>query len=157
MSSYASHLQVISNVPHLKYDESGLRVNRWTAEPLNCHGLLDKLDCPNVIDLISKHDIFCVSETWIRENDQVYIPGFEYFPLNRKKCKGPIKGGIGLFIRDNLRDFIKMLLYLPTSFKISTCYNYHSGKFAVVRKNNYLSYLIYCNVLNIDAVFLLMT
>ena len=57
---------------------------------LNCHGLLDKLDCPNVIDLISKHDIFCVSETWIREEDQVYIPGFEYFPLNRKKCKGPL-------------------------------------------------------------------
>ena len=75
---------------------------------LNCHGLLDKLDCPNVIDLISKHDIFCVCETWIREEDQVYIPGFEYFPLNRKKCKGPIKGGIGLFIRDNLRDFIKI-------------------------------------------------
>ena len=51
---------------------------------LNCHGMLDKLEYPNVIDLISKHDIFSVSETWLKEKDEVRMPGFKYLLILRK-------------------------------------------------------------------------
>ena len=75
---------------------------------LNCHGLHDKIDCPEVQSLISSCDIFGVSETWFGENDKADVDGFQFYPLNRKKCKGPTKGGIGLFYKNNLKEHIKL-------------------------------------------------
>ena len=75
---------------------------------LNCHGLHDKIDYPEVQNFISSCDIFGVSETWFGENDKADVDGFQFYPLNRKKCKGPTKGGIGLFIKNNLKEHIKL-------------------------------------------------
>ena len=72
---------------------------------LNCHGILEKLDCPHVIDLISENDILGVSETWLQEKDKIKIPGFKFYPLHRKIDK---RGGIGLFVRESLRQSIKI-------------------------------------------------
>ena len=66
---------------------------------LNCHGLRDKIDYPEVHDLISSCDIFGVTETWFGKDDDPYIKNFEFYPLNRKGSKGPRRGGIGLFIK----------------------------------------------------------
>ena len=59
---------------------------------LNCHGLLEKLDDPGVIDLISSNDIFGTSETWLKDKVKISIPGYKFYPVNRKVNKGATKG-----------------------------------------------------------------
>ena len=75
---------------------------------LNCHGIKDKIDYPELIHLISESDIFGVSETWLRDTDKIYIPNFEFYPLNRKTNKGPTKGGIGVFIKSEIKKYVKI-------------------------------------------------
>ena len=75
---------------------------------LNCHGLRDKIDYPEVHKLICSCDIFGVSETWFGEDDDPSIKGYEFYPFNRKGNKGPIRGGIGWFIKSNLKEHIKL-------------------------------------------------
>ena len=71
---------------------------------LNCQGLKEKIDYPEVQNLISSCDIFGVTETWYGENDEGYVEGYEYFPFNRGNEKGAPRGGIGVFIKNNLRS-----------------------------------------------------
>ena len=54
---------------------------------LNCHGIKEKIDYPEFFKLVSEVDVFGVSETWLCENDTVHIPGFKFYPMNRKKEK----------------------------------------------------------------------
>ncbi len=58
---------------------------------LNCHGLKEKFDLPEMIDLITSCDIFGVNETWLTDNDdEVDIPGFSFYSLNRKIKKAQL-------------------------------------------------------------------
>ena len=75
---------------------------------LNFHGITDKLDDPSVIELISKCDIFSASETWLGENDAIKVPGYKFFPIHRKNNKGPQKGGIGVFVKESIRKYVKI-------------------------------------------------
>ena len=77
---------------------------------LNCQGLKDKIDFPEVYNLISSCDIFGTSETWLGENNKtdVSIDNFTFYPLNRKKIKGASRGGIGIFIKNSLKDYVKI-------------------------------------------------
>ena len=75
---------------------------------LNCQGIKGKIDDPEFIKSIMTEDIFGVSETWLHENDKIAIPGFKFYPINRKKEKGATRGGIGLFIKEELKKFIKV-------------------------------------------------
>ena len=43
----------------------------------------DRVDYLDFYKLVSKNDIFGVSETWLKENDKISLPGYEFFPLNR--------------------------------------------------------------------------
>ena len=75
---------------------------------LNCHGLADKVDFLEMENLVSSFDIFGVNETWLNDDDEIEIPGFQYYPLNRKVEKGPRRGGLGLFIRDEVKENVKL-------------------------------------------------
>ena len=75
---------------------------------LNFHGIREKMDDPNVIELISKCDIFGASETWLNENTTIKIPGYKFFPIHRKNNKGPQKGGIGVFVKESIRKYVKI-------------------------------------------------
>ncbi len=75
---------------------------------LNCHGLLEKLDDPNVIDLIRQNDILGTSETWLKEKDVVKVPGYNFYPLHRKGGKGPTRGGNGFFIKEGIKKHVKL-------------------------------------------------
>ena len=77
---------------------------------LNCQGLKDKIDFPEVQKIFSSCDIFGVTETWLGDNDidQCYLEGYKFYPLNRKKQKGAQRGGIGLFIKNEWKEHIKM-------------------------------------------------
>ena len=77
---------------------------------LNCQGLKEKIDFPEMYGLVTSCDIFGVSETWLGENDtkSVSIDGFTFYPLNRKKEKGASRGGVGIFVKNNLKEHIKI-------------------------------------------------
>ena len=70
-----------------------------TLGALNCQGLADKVDLPEFADLLGKMDICGVSETWLnaQKADEISMPGFNFYPFNRKTVKGAIRGGGGNF------------------------------------------------------------
>ena len=78
---------------------------------LNCHGLKGKYELPDFINEILSCEIFGVSETWTDkdEKDRISVPGYKFYPLSRKKEKGPTRGGLGVFIRETERKGIKIL------------------------------------------------
>ena len=47
--------------------------NCFKIGALNCQGLRDKIDFPEVQDLIRSCDIFGVCETWLGDEDDIYI------------------------------------------------------------------------------------
>ena len=80
---------------------------------LNCQGIVEKIDYPQFQNLLFGQDIFGVSETWLNENTEknIYIPGFKFYPLNRtkgKREKGTSRGGIGVFIKKEIKEHIKI-------------------------------------------------
>ena len=75
---------------------------------LNCQGLRDKIDLVEIQNLISSCDIFGVTETWSDDHDDCYLDGFKYHLLNRGKEKGGRRGGIGLFVRNEWKEHVKI-------------------------------------------------
>ena len=55
------------------------------------------------LSLISNHDIICLSECWITENDDFDIDNYCKLVFPRKKGKG---GGIVIFYKENLNAYI---------------------------------------------------
>ena len=67
--------------------------------------------------MISSHDIFGVSETWLQDGDisSDAVDGFTFHPFHREiKEKsasskgGSLRGGVGVFIKNELQDHIKI-------------------------------------------------
>ena len=57
-----------------------------------------------------KQYMFAVNETWLsNENKNIHIEGYKFFPLCRGKEMGKNRGGIGWFIREDLRKWIKIM------------------------------------------------
>ena len=76
---------------------------------LNCQGLKGKIDDPQLQNIIATDDIFGVSETWLTNQDLITLPGYKFYPYNREKVKGTTRGGVGIFIKEEIRKFIKIL------------------------------------------------
>ena len=86
---------------------------------LNCQGLLDKIENPEFQNLITNTDIFCVSETWLHDNQKVDIDGYKFYPQNRKTTeKGPQRGGIGIFIDKKIKKHVKILDSISSEYTI---------------------------------------
>ena len=85
--------------------------NKLRIGAFNCQGIKWKIEDPNFVKEVEKCDIFGVSETWICTNESktINIPGYKFYPFCRKKENGRSRGGIGWFIKDNLRKGIKLL------------------------------------------------
>ena len=75
---------------------------------LNCQGLKEKIDTPQIYELISTEDIFGVSETWLKDGDDINLSGYKFYPFNRKKVKGTTRGGVGIFVREEIKRFVKI-------------------------------------------------
>ena len=73
---------------------------------LNCQGIKDKFETPEFQNLVKSQDIFGVCETWLgKETKKIKVPGFNYYPLNRKReKKGATKGGLGVFIKQEIKE-----------------------------------------------------
>ena len=61
--------------------------------------------------LNSDCDIFCVVETFLKNKDTLYVPGFKYYAHNRVNINRRAKrssGGVGIFIRNELLDLFSV-------------------------------------------------
>ena len=77
---------------------------------LNCQGLKGKYELPELINEVSAHELFGVSEIWLEnsETKNINITGYKFYPFCRNKEKGPMKGGVGVFVKEDKRIGIKI-------------------------------------------------
>ena len=85
---------------------------------LNCQGLKDKVDQSTFTDLLSNFDLFGVSETWLRDGNEdekeqeneheIFVSGYNFYPVNRKTKKGAARGGVGIFVKKELKKHVKL-------------------------------------------------
>ena len=86
---------------------------------LNCHGIKNKFETPEFQKLVSSGDIFGVCETWLNDNsEQITVPGFNFYPLNRKNEMS--RGGLGVFIKHNIKEYVKVM-YEKSNENILLC------------------------------------
>ena len=87
---------------------------------LNCQGLKGKFELPEFIEEISSHEIFGVSEIWLKnsEVENIEVPGYKFYAKCRQKEKGPTKGGVGIFVKEEERPGIKILLDISDEYCI---------------------------------------
>ena len=77
----------------------------------NVENLIPKLDDPQFLSLMEKHDLCLFTETWLATNDKIGLPSFWDFHFGRPKrtkC-GRNSGGISVFIKKKLRPGIKVV------------------------------------------------
>ena len=73
---------------------------------LNCQGIKGKFQTPEFLNMIKSEDILGVCETWLGKKEPIKVPGFNYYPLNRKREKGVTKGGLGVFIKHEVKEHV---------------------------------------------------
>ena len=76
------------------------------------HGLSNKLNDPDFINLISKYDISCLCETWLAKDFKFNLAGFKCFQFQRKVRHRKAKresGGTCILVKNNLLDGIKII------------------------------------------------
>ena len=96
-------------------DNNILKLKDLKIGSVNCQGIKNKIDDLVFQNEIKQHDIFAVNETWLSKEKTInIINGYKFFPLCRGKELGNIRGGIGWFIREDLRNYIKILYSIST-------------------------------------------
>ena len=94
-------------------------MNKLKLGMLNCHGIKNKFETPEFQKLVSSEDIFGVCETWLNDNsEQITVPGFNFYPLNRKNEMS--RGGLGVFIKHNIKEYVKVM-YEKSNENILLC------------------------------------
>ena len=81
---------------------------------LNVGGLGDKSKYPDFINFVNTHDIICISESKLSNEDSVEFDGFTTFYKNRLKFKKK-SGGIVILIRNKYIKHLK--IYEEESYK----------------------------------------
>ena len=85
---------------------------------LNCQGLKGKYELPEMVSEVSAHELFGVSEIWLENSETkiINIPGYKFYPFCRNKEKGPMKGGVGVFVKEDKRRGIKILYDISNEY-----------------------------------------
>ncbi len=82
----------------------------------NCQGIKEKIDYPDFLNLALSMDILGVCETWLSDKDDIFLPGFKFYPQNRKNPIGAPRGGVGIFIKNELRKHVKICQELSDEY-----------------------------------------
>ena len=69
----------------------------------------NRLNYPEFVKIIEKHDIFCVLETHLNDSDIVDIDGYVCFAKHRSQVYKRKTGGIGICVRENIAPFVYIL------------------------------------------------
>ena len=85
---------------------------------LNCQGLKSKYELPEFVSDVSSYEIFGVSEIWLEQHEtiNIEIPGYKFYAKCRSKEVGPIKGGVGVFVKEEKRRGIKILYDISNEY-----------------------------------------
>ena len=85
--------------------------NDFKVLSFNVEGLNSELDNPNFVDLLYKHDICLLNETWRGVDTKINLPRLWDFSLIRPKKKkfGRCSGGITIFCKEDIRSGIKVV------------------------------------------------
>ena len=77
----------------------------------NVENLEPKLDEPSFIDLLYKHDVCVLTETWKNDDTKINLPGFWDISQIRPKHRKAIRhsGGITIFVKEKLRQGVKVV------------------------------------------------
>lgn len=70
---------------------------------VNCQCLLPHIDAFKLFSLVNKYDIICMSETWLKDsmkNGMIALSGYYLLRCDRVGKNG---GGVGVFIREDIR------------------------------------------------------
>ena len=76
---------------------------------LNVCGLKQRLQYPEFTKLINEFDIFCVTETKLDMYDIILLENFTFLSKPRMQKTKRKSGGIGVFIKSSLKDFIRIV------------------------------------------------
>ena len=89
---------------------SSLNGKRLVLGALNCQGLKEKVDQQVFSDLADQMDILGVSETWLKDDQmgEDSLPGYKFYPINRKTTKGAARGGVGIFLKREIKKYVKI-------------------------------------------------
>ena len=79
----------------------------------NTNGLKNKLECPDTCTYFKSFDILCLSETWLRNHEEVNLSGYNYYHVIRPRTNNARRnsGGISIFYKNHLhievlKDFV---------------------------------------------------
>ena len=77
----------------------------------NVEGLKAKLDDPSFLELIQKHDIIILTETWKADTLKINIEGFWDYSQVRAKHKNAIRysGGVTVLAKNHVRLGVKLV------------------------------------------------
>ena len=78
---------------------------------VNCHGMKEKIEYPELYNLIKNHDIFGVCETWLNKKEalEIDVDGYKFYHIARKTKTEFSRGGIGYFVKNEIRKHVKFL------------------------------------------------
>ena len=86
---------------------------------LNCQGLKEKYETPEFVDMVKSCLVFGVCETWLRKGENtVQVENYKFYPYSRKTEGGVIRGGVGLFINEEYKKWIKVLYDISSEYCI---------------------------------------
>ena len=85
--------------------KKGLRILNFNVE-----GLSTELDDPTFIELMNRHDICLLNETWKTDDSKVGLPGFWDFSQVRNKGtkRGRPSGGVSVFCKTDIRKGVRI-------------------------------------------------
>ena len=93
-------------------------MNSFRIGTLNCQGLKGKYELPEFREMVERCLIFGVCETWLKkdkdEKSSINIPGYNFYACSRVAEKGSSRGGVGVFIKEEYKKHIKILLDIST-------------------------------------------
>ena len=85
----------------------------WNAQGLTKR----KLNDPDFLHLVNKHDILLLTETWCRHDSDIDIDGFTSYPVHRDNVRSTARrasGGIVAYIKDCFLSPVTVLKhYIP--------------------------------------------
>ena len=105
--SHESHPPSLNRLPNRKMTHVNKQI-RLSIGSMNVQGSLNqKCSTSDLINIITKHDIMCLQESWLTPADKAEFRGYHWFRSDRKKQKrkkqNP-RGGIITFFKSDIQQ-----------------------------------------------------
>ena len=94
-------------------------MNKIKIGALNCQGIKEKFETPEFLEIVQSCLVFGVCETWLKKGENtIKVEDYNFYPYSRKTEKGSNRGGVGLFIKNEFKKWIKVLYDISNEYCI---------------------------------------